>query len=113
MIHGHIALVRLLRDFMERSQLPWANAEFRYDKDDEGRLILDERRAELSFALGGHSVDVVIHAPSDDASDGMERLPLGKLAARCGDRVVKGPIDQVTWDTIVTMIQTNAEAANV
>lgn len=111
MINGHLALVRLLRDFMERSCLPWGETRFKYDKDEDGCVILDDQCAEFSFPHYGRPVDVMIEAPSD-GTDAVEKLPLGKLAARYGQRVVKGPIDQATWDKIVDMIHAK-EAANV
>lgn len=110
MIRGHIALVRQLRAFMETSCLPWGQVKFRYDEDDDGRPIYDPRRAEMSFHHNGKSVDVVIVAPSDDRSE-IDPLPLGKLAARIDGLVIKGPIDQVTWDRIVTAI--NADSRQV
>lgn len=105
MIHGHIALVRQLRSFMETSCLPWGQVRFHYDHDDEERPIYDDRRAEMSFGHNGKDIEVVIQAPSDEKHEGTECLPLGKLAARVGgNTVIKGPIDQVTWDQIVAAI---------
>lgn len=111
MIRGHVALVRHLRAFMETSGLPWLQAHFKYEQDDDGRPIYERDRAEMSFAHNGKSVDVVIYAPSEDANHG-EKLPLGKLAVRVdGVVMVKGPIDPVTWDRIVAAI--NADQVQI
>jgi hypothetical protein len=104
MIHGHIALVRQLRAFMETSVLPWGNVRFRYDHDDEERPIYDDHRAEMSFRHNGKDIDVVIFAPSDQKTEGAESLPLGRLAARVDGEVIKGPIDQTVWDQIAAEI---------
>lgn len=109
MIRGHIALVRLLRAFMETSNLPWARVEFKNDKDDEGRAIYDPQRAEIAFRHRGKRVEVVIVAPSEERDH--DPLPLGRLAARIDEsEVIKGPIDQATWDLIAAAI--NREAAH-
>jgi len=110
MIRGHTALVRQLRAFMEASNLPWGDVHFAYDRDDDGRLILDDQRLEVSFTYDGQRCDVVIFAPSQNAIDGVEPLPLGRLAARCNHRMVRGPIDQTTWDHIVSLIKSTADA---
>jgi hypothetical protein len=108
LIHGHIALVRLLRSFMETSCLPWGEAHFVYDRDDEDRPIYDDRRAEMLFAHNGRDVEVMIVAPSDEKTEGVETFPLGKLAARIGrNTVIKGPIDQSTWDEIVAALNSD------
>jgi hypothetical protein len=107
MIHGHIALVRQLRSFMETSCLPWGQAHFHYDMNDEDRPIYDDGRAEMSFQHNGKNIDVVIWAPSHEKAEGAESLPLGKLAARFDGNLIKGPIDQTTWDEIVAAINSD------
>ena len=104
MIRGHVALVRQLRSFMEMSGLPWTAVRFRYDHDEDGRPYLDNNRIEISFQYRGHQCDVVILSPTEEPIEGVEHMPLGRIAGRCGTRVVKGPIDQSTWDDIVRMI---------
>lgn len=105
MIRGHIALIRLLRAYMEGSLLPWGEVTFKNDHDDDGRVLYDAHRAEIAFTHRGTPVEVVIIAPSDERIEGAESLPLGRLAARiANDHVVKGPIDQTTWDRIVHAI---------
>jgi hypothetical protein len=111
MIRGHVALIRLLRGYMEGSNLPWSGVEFNYERDEDGREIYDDHRAEIAFPCAGKRVEVVIIAPSDDRDAAGECLPLGKLAGRIdGGQVIKGPIDQSTWDQIVKMIRSETDA---
>lgn len=106
MIHGHVALVRLLQAFMEASGLPWAAVRFVNDKDEDGRTVYDERQVEIAFEHAGQTIEVVIRAPSDERMEGIDPLPLGRLAARFGDgSVVKGPIDQSVWERIVARLK--------
>ena len=105
MIRGHIALVRILRGFMEGSRLPWSAVKFRYEQNDDMRNIYDAGRAEMSFPYRGQEFEVVIYAPTDDPW-ATERWPLGRIACRCVDdgEVIKGVLDQSTWDQIEAMI---------
>jgi|SRR5271166_2267509 len=104
MIRGHIALIRQLRAFMETSALPWADVKFKTEIGEDGRAIYDDARAEISFRHHDKAIDVYIVAPSPDQHDGVQGHPLGMLAGRCDDEVIKGPIDQSTWDAIVKLI---------
>lgn len=104
MIRGHVALLRQLRSFMESSGLPWSIVELRHERNEDGRILTDDTRAEISFPYHGQIVDVVIYAPSTDKVDGVESFPLGKLAARTDDGIVKGPIDPATWNQILEMV---------
>lgn len=104
MIRGHVALIRQLRCFMETSGLPWTAVKFITDHDEDGRPFFDDDRAEISFRHHGKDVGIYVVAPSSDRIEGKENLPLGKLAGRVEDRVVKGPLDQATWDSIIKLI---------
>ena len=104
MIRGHVALVRHLREFMERSGLPWGAVEFKYEIDEDGRPKLDDGRAEMAFSHRGRNIEIAIFAPAEVVVRGQEPLPLGRLSARCRGQLVKGPIDQTTWDRIVALI---------
>lgn len=104
MIRGHVALIRLLRSFVETSGIPWSDVTLQLEHDEDGRIVTDDTCAQISFSYHGHDVDVVIHAPSPDKIDGVELMALGKLAARCEGKVIKGPIDPSTWNTILQTI---------
>lgn len=105
MIRGHVALVRLLQAFMEGSMLPWGKVRFINDKDEDGRIIYDDRQVEIAFDAGGQTVEVVIRAPSEERVEDVDPLPLGRLAARFADgTVIKGPIDQAVWERIVAAL---------
>lgn len=103
MIRGHVALVRQLRAFMENSNLPWQRVSWDYDTDEDGRTVYTDDRAEMHFPMHDSVARVAIFAPTADVDAG-ERLPLGRLACQYKGQVVKGPIDQRTWDQIVEMI---------
>lgn len=105
MIRGHVALVRQLRAFMETSGLPWNKVRFISEYGDEGEPLIDDNRAEITFAVSGVQINITIWAPATEEIPGIGLLPLGRLAARCGGEVVKGPIDQTTWDAIVKLIK--------
>ena len=103
MIRGHIALIRQLRHFVEDSGFPWRDVTLRHDKDEEGYILRDDDKAEISFHSNGKFVEVAIFTPSTDGEhrpDGKNILPLGKLSARIDGKVTSGPIDQATWDKI-------------
>jgi hypothetical protein len=104
MIHGHVALVRQLRSFMEQSAIPPSELRYVYDYDDEGHPLLDDDRVDAVMTRGGRSVDITIWAPSTERIEGVESFPLGKLAARCCGKVIQGVIDQTTWDRILRFI---------
>ncbi|TAL08275.1 MAG: hypothetical protein EPO02_13310 [Nitrospirae bacterium] len=108
MIRGHVAMVRQIRSFLERSHVPFSDIQFIYEKDDENRIILDEQFAEASFRVGGHVFEVAVRAPTEDGVEGIDPLPLGRIAVRlAGGRVlVKGPIDTSTWDEVEKIINT-------
>lgn len=95
MIRGHVALIRQLQSFMETSGLPWTGVQFKEQEDE---------RLEVAFVHNGKPVDIYLIAPTPERRDGAENFPLGKLAGRCGEQVVKGPLDQSTWDRIVRLI---------
>lgn len=104
MIRGHVALIRQLRAFMEGSALPWTQVKFNTAHDDDGRPFYDDHRCEVSFLHHGTRVNIVIFAPSTERIEGVEPLPNGRLAARCGNEVIRGPIDTATWDAIMKLI---------
>jgi len=104
MIHGYVTLRRQLRQFVNTIGMTWDEITFSPDRDDEGRIIGDDQRSEIAFrARNGKFVELVIFAPSTDKDhrpDGKNVLPLGKVAARVEGRVISGPIDQITWESI-------------
>jgi hypothetical protein len=107
MISGHVALVRKLRSFMEESGLPWHGVHFVRERNDDGNIVMDDRRLDIWFPYENQKVDVYIIAPgeTDPHCEVQELLPNGKLAARKDGAVVKGPIDQSTWDDILKLIR--------
>lgn len=106
MISGYASMVRQLRAFMEKSALPWQGVHFVNETDTDGRVFLNPRRLEVWFSYDNQKVDINIQLPNDENIDG-EGLPLGKLAGRKNGKVVKGPLDERTWDEIVAMIRGN------
>ena len=103
MIRGHIALVRQLRNFVEGCGLSWKEVTLRHERDEEGYILRDDDRQEIAFKSNGKFIEVAIFAPSLDEThrpDGINILPLGKLSARIDGHVIKGPLDQATWDII-------------
>lgn len=104
MIGGSTGLLRQLQAFFETSALPWGAVTFKCDRDHNGVAVFDDDRIEISFKHRDRDIDVYIIAPSLDRIDGVETFPHGKLAARCDDQVVKGPLDQSTWDAILKLI---------
>jgi hypothetical protein len=106
-IRGHIALIRQLRHFVEDSGLSWKNVTIRHERDEEGYILRDDDKAEISFPIDGKLIEVAIFCPSTDGEhrpDGKNILPLGKLSARINGHVTSGPIDQTTWDKIRDVI---------
>jgi hypothetical protein len=104
-IRGHIALVRMLQAYFEGSRLPWGKVTFKHDKDDDDRPIYERDRVELTFTHRGRDIGIVIFAPDEERPEEGAGLPNGRLAARFDDgSIIKGPIDQATWDRIVAAI---------
>lgn len=101
MIRGHVALIRQLRSFFETSSLPWGAVRFVNDHDEDGRVIYDDLHAQIKFTHRDKTFEIGIWAPSPDRIEGRPNYPLGDLAARRNGELVRGPIDQVTWDRIV------------
>lgn len=96
-------MVRQLRYFMEGSSLPWNAARIRSEYDEDGRLVGHEDNAEIVFLFGDRTINVAIWAPGTVLNG--ESLPLGRLVARSEGKVVRGPIDQTTWDEIAHFIR--------
>lgn len=103
MIRGYIALRRQLRDFVDSCNVPWSDVTERYDRDEAGRILRDDDRAEIAFRHKGRLIELAIFAPSKDKDhrpDGKNILPLGKIAARIDGGIVTGVIDSATWNSI-------------
>jgi hypothetical protein len=107
MISGHAALMRTLHSFMEKSGLPWNQVNFVRQSNEDGGTILDPHRADVWFPHNNQRVDLYIVATgeTDPHSEDRSPLPNGRIAARYQGNVVKGPIDQSTWDNIVKLLR--------
>jgi hypothetical protein len=103
MIRGHVALIRQLRSFVETSGLPWGSIRIKSEYDEDGRRVSSEDSAEIVFLYGDRAINIAIWAPGTVLNG--ESLPLGRLVVRCDGAVVKGPIDQSTWNEIVKLIR--------
>ena len=108
MIRGYTALIRQLRSFMETSGLPWGSIRTKSEYDEDGRYVTSEDSAEIVFLYGKRTINIAIWAPGTVLNG--ESLPLGRLVARSDGKVVKGVIDQSTWNEIVKIIR-NEEGA--
>lgn len=103
LIRGYIALRRQLRSFAESCNVAWRDVTERHERDEEGYIIRDDDRAEMAFYCNGKQVEVAIFAPSKDKDhrpDGVNVLPLGKLSACIDGQIIKGPLDQATFESI-------------
>ncbi len=98
MIDRRIALIRTLRGFLERSGIPRDAVGMRYVND-------NDRLVGANFVWRGRDVFVQFVAPSQDQEEQFERevLPLGRISAYIDGNgpVIKGPINQRTWDDIM------------
>jgi hypothetical protein len=98
MIDRRVALIRTLRGFLDSSGVPRDAAGMRYANG-------NDRLVGANFVWRGRDVFVQFVAPSQDQDEQFEGevLPLGRISAYIDGNgpVIKGPINQRTWDDII------------